>query len=157
MEVAGNLKRLPKFKPGIAADGKRFASGPRPVPIRINYLTQMSSIRDFLLKWRPQPSAKDVGLMGEHEVEQESAEVMTNYRRQLQMVADHQLTTVTVELEDVAQHDAPLAVCIGQNTHHYLELFAQVIDEILPTLEPSVSDVCHACFLLIRALHYSCM
>lgn len=125
---------MPPSKPANSA-----ALKPLPTYMGINFTEQLEEIKGFLLKFRTRNvlSAKlaDAGEILEQvgETEEGSEEkYAAKYLVQLQQVANHHRQTVSIELEDVAQYNAKLAMDITRNTHHYFELFAKAIDAVMP-------------------------
>lgn len=54
------------------------------------------------------------------------------YAAQLTRLAHREQVNLTIDLDDLADYNEPLAEAIQQNTRRYVNFFAQVIQELLP-------------------------
>lgn len=134
------------------------------VQMNINYADLKEQIRDFLLHFKSTTTLEeakeknDAGIYDHsvQELEEDEDDVEgigkgPKYMHILQRVADRKTSSVFVELDDIKMYEETqkadllgnsagsrdLAIIIGRNTEHFVELFSQVIDEIMP--EPSVN------------------
>lgn len=65
------------------------------------------------------------------------------YAEQLTNLAHREQTSITIDLDDVAEFDQELAEAIAQNTRRYVQLAEEAIDELLPNYkerEPAAKD-----------------
>jgi len=65
------------------------------------------------------------------------------YAEQLTNLAHREQTSITIDLDDVAEFDQELAEAIAENTRRYVQLAEEAIDELLPNYkerEPSAKD-----------------
>ena len=47
-------------------------------------------------------------------------------------IAHREQVALTIDLDDINEHDPDLATAIGENTRRYIQLFADAVQEILP-------------------------
>lgn len=108
------------------------------VQINVNYEKQKETIRSFLTEYR---------------VESEDADAMAvddqplKYGELLQQVANRQQDTVVVELDDLYRFERRqkgaeskmLVDYITENTMHYLDMIATIIDDLLPEPTTDIS------------------
>ncbi|CAD5116938.1 DgyrCDS5777 [Dimorphilus gyrociliatus] len=67
------------------------------------------------------------------------------YAPQLVKIAHREQTAIEIDIDDISEHDPDLAEAIGMNTRRYVNLFSDIISEMLPdykdpTLGPVVKD-----------------
>ncbi|KAI9184030.1 DNA replication licensing factor MCM7 [Blastocladiella emersonii ATCC 22665] len=62
------------------------------------------------------------------------------YLQILEQVANREVDTVSVALDDLNTYDEDLCKRIGQNTKRYVDLFAQVIDKLMPPATRPISE-----------------
>ncbi|KAL3847175.1 hypothetical protein ACJMK2_018099 [Sinanodonta woodiana] len=55
------------------------------------------------------------------------------YGQQLVRIAHREQVSITIDLDDVAEHDPDLADAVAENTRRYVNLFADCIHELLPS------------------------
>ena len=54
------------------------------------------------------------------------------YGQQLVRLAHREQVALTIDMDDVSDHDPELAEAIIENTRRYVQLFAEVVQEMLP-------------------------
>lgn len=94
------------------------------VQISVNYKDIRAAAKDFFLHFKESSGG-------------DAEPGAPKYLALLQTIADRQESNLTVSLDDLAAYAPNLEVAnlpaiIANNTHHYLELFAQVADELMP-------------------------
>lgn len=119
------------------------------VQINVNYNETKAQVLDFFTHFKA--SAQDVAMDGSSGLK---------YLDLFQRVANRETTTIYVEFDDLrAYHEnqafggaagADLVTQISKNAHHYLELFSQAVDTLMP--EPTV-DVSYSDDVLDVILH----
>lgn len=105
------------------------------IQLDVNYGQLKDSIRSFLSNFKSPPS-----VIGEP--------AQLKYSKVLEEVANRQISSVLIELDDVKSYeereagDTKLLQEVCRNTARYVELFSQVIDELLPqpTIDISYKD-----------------
>lgn len=109
------------------------------VQINVNYADLKEQARDFLTHFKAAAESMNV----------DDAPTGLKYMDLLQRVANRELTTLYIELDDIRNYQnaqfaagplaSDLAVQIMRNAHHYLELFSTVVDELMPEPTKEVS------------------
>ena len=107
------------------------------IQLNVNYEQIKSNIKDFLTNFKESSADTD---------EMSDDDGGSRYLKVLQQVANRDLTTVTIELDDLKRWEmntgaesGSLLPPILQNTHHFIELFSTVIDELLPSPTKDIS------------------
>lgn len=95
--------------------------------LNISYKEEAKKILDFLQKFETTFDGSESSHM-----EQGDGTPKLKYQERLQKIADKEATSITIELDDLEKMDPPLVRNIERNTKRYVELFARVIDKILP-------------------------
>ncbi|CAF3801863.1 unnamed protein product, partial [Adineta steineri] len=85
-----------------------------------DYQADKNKIKDFL---------------NEFEVDTEDGYKASKYVKQLRNLANREQTTLVIDLDDIATVDPELADAISENCRRYTQLFAQVVQELLPELK----------------------
>ncbi|CCE64700.1 hypothetical protein TPHA_0I01960 [Tetrapisispora phaffii CBS 4417] len=122
------------------------------IQLSVDYTSLTDEINDFLLHFKEDALDKVNENVGSDEIDEESFKG-PKYLGLLQKVANRELDTVTVELDDIFKYqsekfleggrsNSDLLVAIENNTNHFTELFCRSIDNImpLPTKEMNYKD-----------------
>ncbi|AGO11812.1 AaceriADR041Wp [[Ashbya] aceris (nom. inval.)] len=111
------------------------------IQLGVDYGRVKEEIEDFLVHFKGAPSTDDAG---EIDMEEDMVGAGPKYLDLLQQVANRELTTVYVELDDVAAYQAmrgesadrmpgpQLCELILENALRYTELFSEIVDKLLP-------------------------
>lgn len=115
------------------------------VQINVNYTELKQLIRDFFTHFK---SSSDVDL----DVEPELQELGIKYLDLLQKVANRDISTISIDLDDIKLYQEVLFFSsqsqagqmnlvnqIQKNTYHFVELFSQVIDSLMPEPTKDIS------------------
>ncbi|ODV82318.1 DNA helicase and DNA replication licensing factor [Suhomyces tanzawaensis NRRL Y-17324] len=120
------------------------------IQLNVNYADIKTLVRDFLTSFKESGSVEDAMM------EDEEPTGGLKYMKLLQHVANRDISTIYIELEDLKKFQQnsfamgassqtnphQLITAISRNTHRYIELFSSVIDELMPepTKEISYKD-----------------
>ncbi|CAF0890828.1 unnamed protein product [Adineta ricciae] len=85
-----------------------------------DYQNDKNKIKDFL---------------NEFEVDTADGYKASKYVKQLRNLANREQTTLVIDIDDVATVDPELADAILENTRRYTQIFAQIVQEMLPELK----------------------
>ncbi|CAF3577212.1 unnamed protein product [Rotaria socialis] len=85
-----------------------------------DYQADKNKIKDFL---------------NEFEVDTTDGYKASKYVKQLRNLANREQTTLVIDIDDVATVDPELADAIVENSRRYIQLFSQVVQELLPELK----------------------
>ncbi|ODV86713.1 hypothetical protein CANARDRAFT_6288 [[Candida] arabinofermentans NRRL YB-2248] len=129
------------------------------VQMNINYGEIREQIKDFLMHFKSASAGSEEDEEDEiydHRIDEVDADSDAvgkgpKYLHLLQKIANRELSTLYINLDDIKMYEDTqsltqtmsqqvskgLAEHIVKNTHHYVELFSSIIDEILP--EPTVN------------------
>ncbi|KAJ2932899.1 hypothetical protein H1R20_g4189, partial [Candolleomyces eurysporus] len=111
------------------------------------YEEEKTRIRDFLSKFKQEE--KDLAQnFANIDIEDRAngipAEIRSlKYMSQLQRIANREESMLVVDLEDVYSHEdstAELVSRIRSNTHRYVKLFSEVVDELMPIPTKDISE-----------------
>ncbi|ODV97064.1 hypothetical protein PACTADRAFT_55333 [Pachysolen tannophilus NRRL Y-2460] len=142
------------------------------VQININYNDIKDSIEDFLLHFKKGSSTRDEEATND-QMDQDVTmgnenDIMSNgpkYMNLLQKVSNRELSTLYIDLDDIKAYETAASLSQGdfsqnnktsivdnivKNTFHYINLFSEVVDQIMP--EPTV-DVSYKDDVLDVILH----
>ncbi|ANZ77528.1 BA75_04368T0 [Komagataella pastoris] len=124
------------------------------IQLSINYKEIKSKVKDFLLHFKENSRQNDgnnaIELSRPISMDDNKNTVGPKYMNLLQAIANRELGTLYIDLDDVqffeqtqgfaddtsSMGEETLCERIVKNTYHFVELFSQVVDEILPS--PSV-------------------
>ncbi|CDK29772.1 unnamed protein product [Kuraishia capsulata CBS 1993] len=138
------------------------------IHLNINYKSIKEGIKDFLLHYKTSTNAPQEDNIYDHTVDdivldREELGKGPKYMALLQKVANREISTVYIDLDDIVTYQETegftqsdfanvggLVTRITQNTFHFVDLFSEVIDEILP--EPTV-DISYRDDVLDVILH----
>lgn len=115
------------------------------VQINVNYTELKAQVRDFFTHFKASTVDDSMQL--------DDAPTGMKYLDLLQRVANRELTTLYIELDDIKAyqenqafmsqpHASDLVQQVQKNAYHYIELFSSVVDELMPepTKEVSYKD-----------------
>lgn len=116
------------------------------VQINVNYAELKAQVRDFFTHFKASSASDD-------SMEVDDASTGIKYLDLLQKIANRELTTLYVDLDDInayqqnqlvlsQPHSNDLVYQVQKNAYHYIELFSSVVDELMPepTKEVSYKD-----------------
>ncbi|ODQ79841.1 hypothetical protein BABINDRAFT_161523 [Babjeviella inositovora NRRL Y-12698] len=129
------------------------------IQINVNYREIRTAIKDFLEHYKG--DTREV--VFDHNIDAIAAEEVVGdgpkYMRMLQRVANREVSTLYIDLDDVKSYEDTIAsgtqgtslvdnIC--KNTYHYIELFSAIIDELMP---PATVDISYKDDVLDVILH----
>ncbi|KLO19270.1 ATP dependent DNA helicase [Schizopora paradoxa] len=110
---------------------------------KINYDTEKEKIRTFLKEFVAEDDVEDdlahMELGEGHGTEAHRSK----YMKQLQRIANREQQMLTIALEDIFKFEkttAELVSNIRTNTKHYVNLFSDVVDDLMPPSTKDISD-----------------
>ncbi|KAJ1981397.1 DNA replication licensing factor MCM7 [Dimargaris xerosporica] len=111
----------------------------RAVSVQVNYEQEIAKIKGFISKFTTQHGQHKEGYEA---MDEDSVEPVAKYKDQLQAIADRRQSSITIDLQDVAQFDGKdggLLTNIQINTKRYVDLFSRAIDALMPTPTVDIS------------------
>ncbi|KAJ8594277.1 minichromosome maintenance protein mcm7p [Rhizopogon salebrosus TDB-379] len=116
--------------------------------IPISYDEELEKIQTFLStyvgtykEW--DEGFADIALSDDEEDGQDTGRKGLKYMRQLQRVANREQQMLTIDLEDVHQHEKTVAELVSRirnNTRRYITLFSEAVDKLMPPPTKDISE-----------------
>ncbi|EGN95589.1 hypothetical protein SERLA73DRAFT_113215 [Serpula lacrymans var. lacrymans S7.3] len=118
------------------------------ININISYDDEREKIQDFLSNFvSPEKDLDrrfaDIGISDAEDEDQSSRGRTMKYMDQLQRIANREQQMLTIDLEDISQHEknvAELVARIINNGRRYVMLFSEVVDKLMPLPTKDISD-----------------
>ncbi|CDF90682.1 ZYBA0S08-00452g1_1 [Zygosaccharomyces bailii CLIB 213] len=122
------------------------------IQLPVDYQQLLSQIEDFLVHYKEDVTGETTGNDAMQDDEDMGIGKGPKYLQILQQVANRELDTVYIELDDIYRYqgekflegggDVDLVGVIEENTKHFVDLFCRVVDNImpLPTKEINYKD-----------------
>ncbi|KAG6336325.1 hypothetical protein ID866_2774 [Astraeus odoratus] len=117
------------------------------VKINVSYDEELDVIQNFLSMFLGQEKDINRGLaniaLNDDEDQPQDSLTRFKYMQQLQRIANREQQMLTIELEDIHQHEKTvtgLVARIQNNTRRYVTLFCEVVDKLMPTPTKDISD-----------------
>ncbi|KII89182.1 hypothetical protein PLICRDRAFT_29538 [Plicaturopsis crispa FD-325 SS-3] len=117
------------------------------VNINVNYEDEKEKIQAFLSNFVGEKDLTrgmaDIGLDDDEDDDIPARTKSLKYMQQLQKVANREQQMLVIDLEDIAKHEdsvAELVARIRSNTRRYVNLFSEVVDNIMPLPTKDITD-----------------
>ncbi|KAI6131983.1 MCM2/3/5 family-domain-containing protein [Pisolithus croceorrhizus] len=117
------------------------------IKVNVAYDDELNIIQTFLSTFVGQEKDINRGFasiaLDDDEIQPEGTTSRFKYMQQLQRIANREQQMLTIELEDIHQHEktiAELVTRIQSNTRRYVALFYEAVDKLMPTPTKDISD-----------------
>ncbi|KAG9318608.1 minichromosome maintenance protein mcm7p [Chiua virens] len=118
------------------------------VKINVDYDDELGKIRNFVSTYVSHEKDLDrdfanIALDDADDDQQGSRTKGLKYMQQLQRIANREQEMLTIDLEDIHQHEktvSELVHRIQNNTRRYVQLFCEAIDKLMPTPTKDISE-----------------
>ncbi|KAI6005829.1 MCM2/3/5 family-domain-containing protein [Pisolithus albus] len=117
------------------------------IKVNVAYDDELNVIQTFLTTFVGQEKDINRGIasmaLDDEEIHPEGTTSRAKYMQQLQRIANREQQMLTIELEDIHQHEktvAELVTRIQSNTRRYVALFYEAVDKLMPSPTKDISD-----------------